>query len=380
MKFVFIYRYFTTTGGVERTLIDKANYLVHQGHNVTLVTFEQGQHPFAFKLDERIQHYELDCRRFTLYRYPIYIRLFKLWQMSRRFVRRWNAYVEQTKPDIVITTTNSGDFLREILTARNKTNIIVESHTAFIYDMGSKSLIRKLWLMRYIRIVKRCKMLISLTQGDARFWREHGANRVLVLPNPLTFYPERINDIKKEPYRIIFAGRLDKVKRIDMLISAFALIADKYPQWHIDIFGDGLEKEEIENCIEIQQVGEQIRLHRPTPDIYTEYKKSQMLVLCSRYEGFGLVLIEAMACGIPCISFDCPYGPPEIIQNHYNGLLAKDGDVRDLAGRMEWLMTHDEERRQMGINAHQYAARYKKEIVMNDWENAYDSLTDGSME
>ena len=141
-----------------------------------------------------------------------------------------------------------------------------------------------------------------------------------------------------------------------------------------------MEKEEIENCIEIQQVGEQIRLHRPTPDIYTEYKKSQMLVLCSRYEGFGLVLIEAMACGIPCISFDCPYGPPEIIRNHCNGLLAKDGDVRDLAGRMEWLMTHDEERRQMGINAHQYAARYKKEIVMNDWENAYDSLTDGSME
>lgn len=161
MKIVFIYRYFTTTGGVERTLIDKANYLVQQGHSVTIVTFEQGQHPFAYRLDDRIEHFELDCRRFTLYQYPKYKRIHKLWLMNRRFVQRWNAFVKETKPDIVITTTNSGDFLREILTARDKTNIIVESHTAFIYDMGSSSLIRKLWLMRYMRIIKQGKMIVS---------------------------------------------------------------------------------------------------------------------------------------------------------------------------------------------------------------------------
>lgn len=379
MKIVFIYRYFTTTGGVERTLIDKANYLVQQGHSVTIVTFEQGQHPFAYKVDDRIEHFELDCRRFTLYRYPICQRIYKLWQMNRRFVHRWNAFVNEIKPDVVVTTTNSGDFLREILTARDKTNIIVESHTAFIYDMGSKSLVRKLWLKRYIHIVKRCKMIISLTQGDAQFWRKHKANRVQVLTNPLTIYPEMICNVEKDPYRIIFVGRFDKVKRIDMLISAFSLITEKYPQWHIDIYGDGDEKVFISQLINSMHLNECIKIHQPTSDIFSEYSKSQMLVLCSRYEGFGLVLLEAMSCGIPCVSFDCPYGPPEIIQDYYNGLLAKNGDVKDLANKMEWLINHPEERYTMGLNAHQYVARFKKEEVMKDWEKTYISLIDDNM-
>lgn len=378
MNIVFIYRYFTTTGGVERTLIDKANYLVQQGHSVTIVTFEQGQHPFAYKLDDRIEHYELDCRRFTLYRYPRYKRFFKLWQMNRRFVQRWKAYVEKAKPDIVVTTTNSGDFLREILTAKDKTKIVVESHTAFIYDKGSNSLIRKLWLKRYMRIVKQGKIIISLTQGDAQFWKEHGAGRVIVLPNPLTMYPETIDDVEKDPYRIIFVGRFDKVKRIDLLVSAFALIAGKYPLWHIDIYGGG-ETADFEQLIRDKHLVNRIKVHKPTPEIFTEYKKSQMLVLCSSYEGFGLVLIEAMSCGIPCVSFDCPYGPPEIIKDYYNGLLAKNGDVKDLADKMEWLITHTEERHAMGLNAHQYAAQFKNEVVMKDWENAYNALIDDNM-
>ncbi len=377
MNIVFIYRNFACTGGVERTLVDKANYLSANGHHITIVTFDQGAHEFVYPLHPSVEHYELDCRRFTLYQFPIYKRIFKLWQMNRRFVHRWNAFVQRTKPDVVVTTTNSGDFLREILTARDKTNMIVESHTAFIYDMGSKSIIRKLWLMRYMRIVKRGNMIISLTQGDAQFWKEHGVSRIMVLPNPLTVYPETIDDVEKDPYRIIFVGRFDKVKRIDLLISAFALIAEKYPQWYIDIYGGG-DKGFIEQYVDDKLVG-RVKVHKPTQDIFTEYKKSQMLVLCSSYEGFGLVLIEAMSCGIPCVSFDCPYGPQEIIQNYYNGLLAKNGDVKDLAGKMEWLITHPEERHIMGLNAHHYSAKFKKEIVMKDWEKAYCALNDDNM-
>lgn len=374
MKIFFIYRYFSTTGGVERTLIDKANYLVRNGHDVSIVTFEQGNHSFAFEIDRNIKHYELNCRRFTLYKYPKIIRLFKLWQMNRLFIRRWNSLVKEQKPDVVVSTTNSGDFLREILTARDKTKIIVESHTAFIYDMGSRSILKKIWLARYIQIIKRCKMIISLTNGDAEFWRKQGFGNVCVVPNPLSSFPERICDVFKIPYRIIYVGRFDKVKRIPLLVEAFSLIAGKFPLWFIDIFGEGEECDAITKIIKRFKMEKRIIMKAPTNSIYEEYKRSQFLVLCSSYEGFGLVLIEAMANGIPCVSFDCPYGPREIIQDGVSGLLVKNGDVQDLAAKMEWLITHETERLLMGAEAKHVASQFRSDVIMKKWESAYCSI------
>ena len=108
-------------------------------------------------------------------------------------------------------------------------------------------------------------------------------------------------------------------------------------------------------------------------DIYTEYQRSQFFVLSSDFEGFGLVIVEAMACGIPVVSTDCPYGPSEIVEDAKSGLLAK-MDVQDLAAKMEWMITHEEERIAMGIAARQAAARYRKEIIMPQWEQAYLSV------
>ena len=116
-----------------------------------------------------------------------------------------------------------------------------------------------------------------------------------------------------------------------------------------------------------------VHIFEPTSDIYTEYQRSEFFVHSSDFEGFGLVIVEAMACGIPVVSTNCPYGPSEIIEDGKTGLLAK-MDVKDLAEKMEWMMTHDEERRLMGVNAHQAAARFRKETIMPQWEEAYLSV------
>lgn len=107
---------------------------------------------------------------------------------------------------------------------------------------------------------------------------------------------------------------------------------------------------------------------------YVGIMKSAFFVCSSDYEGFSLVLVEAMACGIPCVSTACPNGPLEIIEDGVNGLLSK-MDSSDLANKMDWMITHEKERRKMGQNAHRFAARYKKEIVMKKWEDAYLSVT-----
>ena len=167
-------------------------------------------------------------------------------------------------------------------------------------------------------------------------------------------------------------GRLSPQKRFDRMIDAFALIADKYPDWRVDIFGAGGTDGQLymQQCIAGKELNDRIGLHPPVNDIYAEYLRSQFFVMSSDFEGFGLVIIEAMACGIPVVSTDCPYGPSEIITNGKTGLLAK-MDVQDLADKMEWMIIHDAERQQMGIRAYQAAAHYSLERVMPEWEQAY---------
>ena len=182
-----------------------------------------------------------------------------------------------------------------------------------------------------------------------------------------------MSERKRKPCRIICVSRLQVVKRIDRLIEAFGLIAHQYPEWYIDIYGEGPEKNNVLKLIERQDLSGRIHVHEPIEGILEEYQSSQMLVMSSDSESFGLVLVEAMACGIPVIATDCPYGPREIIDDGVTGLLTK-LDARDLADKMEWMMTHEAERIQMGRNAYQAAARFEKNHVMAEWEKAYLSV------
>ena len=138
---------------------------------------------------------------------------------------------------------------------------------------------------------------------DAQNWKRHFHN-VCVIPNPVTIYPDVIDDVPKDKGRIIFVGRFNREKRIDRLISAFSMIADRYPDWHVDIFGDGNEKQNLLSLIKQVKLENRIVIHEPTRNIYDEYKRSEMLVLCSEHEARPLVLVEAMSCGIPCVSLD----------------------------------------------------------------------------
>ena len=180
-----------------------------------------------------------------------------------------------------------------------------------------------------------------------------------------------IDDIPKDVGRIIFVGRFNHEKRIDRLITAFSMFADKYPDWHVDIFGDGNEKDKLLRQIDECGLENRVVIHEPTKAIYDEYKRSEMLVLCSEHEASPLVLVEAMACGVPCVSMDCPTGPRAIIKDGKTGLLAKDGDVKDLAYKIEWLIIHDAERKEMGRNARIFAASRKQCVVMSQWEQLY---------
>lgn len=378
MKLLIIHRSFALVGGAERVIIDKANYLSQEGHQLMLVSYEQGQHPLPYELDANVQYEDLDCRFFTLSKYSVFERMYHFFRLKRKFKRELHNVINIFNPDVVVLASDWQKLINSVVDSAGTIPVIAEFHNAYDYIMRkvgvSENSIKKYtsrwYSMRTLKGLRRCAKMVVLTESDAHCWRQYFDN-VCVIPNPVTIYPDVVDDIPKDKGRIIFVGRFNYEKRIDRLITAFSRIADRYLVWHVDIFGEGNEKQNLLLLIKKMNLENRVIIHEPTREIYAEYKRSEMLVLCSEHEARPLVLVEAMSCGIPCVSLDCPYGPREIITDGVTGLLALDGDIEDLARKIEWMIVHEDERKKMGRNAREDAAKYKMSVIMQDWEKLY---------
>ena len=377
MKIVYILKAMAMKAGTERVMCDKINWLADHGHKVTVVTYEQGDHPLSFPLNPDVKHIDLDVRFFKLSNIPFCCRIWKFRKMKALFATRLQNVLDYVAPNLIVTTTYSLKLSKEICNVRTEAKKMIESHSACFsvgkeYDFRDKGILKyfaRIIDSFYFRNADSYNQLIVLTDGDKKDWEKY-VRYVKTIPNPLTLYPEHIST--KEPScRILSVGRLTFQKGFDMLIDAFAIIASSYPKWHIDIYGNGEDKENLLNKIEKYSLQHQIRIYSPTEDIYQEYMNSDFYVLSSRYEGYPLVLNEAMSCGTPCVAFRCKYGPEDAIEDGKNGLLVKNGDVQDLADKIEWMILHEKERIDMGEKARIAAARYKKDQVMKEWEQAY---------
>ena len=378
MRIMYFTPQLSNVGGIERTITQKANGLSTSGNSIVIVTYEQAGRPLAFKLNSEVCHIDLDSSfNLKLYRYPIYKRIFQYFKLITMFKKKLKKVIADFRPElIVITAPDTEHYLKALRDVSKGIRVVIESHSSYTNHFVKKGY----WsYITYIinspyNVIRQSDLLIALTQGDAKCWKEFGVKNVMVIPNPLAFKTEIFPILKERAKgRIISVGRLHPQKRFDRLISAFSLLAEKYPAWYIDIFGTGDEKNNLDNQIKQLGLSNRVFLNNPTSDIQREYANSQMFVLSSDLEGFGMVIVEAMACGIPVVSTDCPFGPSEIIEDGKTGLLAR-MDTKNLADKMEWMITHDEERIEMGKNARLAASRYKEEIVMKEWEKAYQSV------
>lgn len=380
MRLLIIHRSFALVGGAERVITDKANYLAKEGHQLMLVSYEQGQHPLPYELHSSVQYKDLDCRFFTLSKYSALMHLYHFFRLKRRFRDNLRSVVLDFIPDVVVLASDWQILMGAVLEAVSPIPVIAEFHNTYDYVMRKvgvsegwlKTKLTQYYYRQTIKNLGKCAQLAVLTESDARGWRQHFKN-VTVIPNPVTQYPDVIGNIPKDPGRIIFVGRFNHEKRIDRLITAFSMIADKFPAWHVDIFGDGNEKDNLLQQIKEMKLESRVIIHEPTKAILDEYKRSEMLVLCSEHEASPLVLVEAMACGVPCVSMDCPNGPREIIENGVTGLLARNGDVRDLAFKIEWLIENDAKRNDMGRKARLFASTRQLPVVMEKWICLYST-------
>lgn len=378
MKIIYILKSFAQLAGVERVFADKMNYLANHNNSITLITYEQGMHPLAFPLHSSVKHKDINTRFFTLSTLPLFLRYYNYLRLKKRFRNRLRNIIKEECPDFIITTTYSLKIAKDILIANQDAKTIMESHISYASILRKndfkKNSITRYMAMLYdknnLRVLKQYDIFVTLTQQDATQWKQIIRN-VIVIPNPVTKYPKTINLDKKSPHRIIAVGRLNHQKGFDKLIDAYSLISINHPSWHIDIFGKGELKESLCNQIKMKGLEDIITIHKPTLEIYEEYTHSDFYVLSSNFEGFCLVMLEAMACGLPCVSFDCPYGPKELIINGKNGLLVENGNIIELAEKIEWMITHENERREMAKEARNTLKQYKIEIIMSLWEELF---------
>lgn len=377
LRILYVYYHMAYTGGVVRVLSDKMNYLANNGYDISLITYEQGEHPILFPLNPNIHHYDTQTPLFPLYKYSIWKRLYKLYKTNKLFRRRLQKIIDKTKPNIIITV--AGDHMASDAVTKVNTDAkrIIESHSINFETMNgikgkNRNFLYRMYDLRSKKTISKFDALVALTQGSAQEWKKI-IPTVYVIPNPITKYPEKKVEATSHK-RIIAVGRLDYEKGFDRLIAAFNVISDKIPDWRLDLYGEGKEKEQLLSLIRSNELTGQIEIHQPTSDIYKEYLRSDFCVVSSYYEGWGLVIVEAMSCGIPCVSFNCKYGPQDIIKDKETGLLAINNDINDLSEKMLWMCQHQEERIQMGKKAREDMNHYKKDMIMHKWEQLFRKI------
>lgn len=382
MKIAYIYPAFINIGGADKIIISKANYMAERwGYEVYLITDSQnGLEPF-FPLSEKVHLVDLDINFFQQYQYGPLKRLMVYLRLMRKYKRALTQTLAQIRPDIVISTfSRDAKFVN--LYKRYAKAAIAEVHTTkknirALPNLRLKGGVYKL-LAAYIEhqlnaSAKKFDEVVVLNTLEEELWRP--VRPVRVINNAVQYYPEEDNPLLAKS--VVYVGRAEYEKAPDRLIEVWRLVAQRHPDWTLRMFCTGAMLDELKAKVQEYGIEQQVLFMPPTKDMEHEYMTSSLCVLTSRYEGFPVVLQEAMGCGLPCVSFNCPSGPRYIISDGEDGFLVDDGDIAAFAEKVFLLMDDEGLRRRFGRSAKEHMGRYSKEVIMAQWQELFQQLTKG---
>lgn len=346
------------------------------GYEIHIILTDGMEKEPYYPLFHTITIHQLDINYDHLYGLPLHKRaigyIYKQYQLKKRL----NQCLNQIKPDFTVSLlrrdinvinkmTDGSIKLGEI--HFNKSNYREFSDNKFPSFL--QKLIKHYWMNQLIRQLQQLKRFIVLTHEDAKEWLE--LDNVTVIHNPISFFPNTVSDCNNK--QVIAVGRYMPQKGFDRLIPAWNIVSKKHPEWILRIYGDGMRKE-LENQIISLHVEKSCILEHSVSNIADKYLESSIFVLSSRYEGFGMVITEAMACGVPPISFACPCGPRDIINDGEDGLLVENGNIEQLAEKICYLIENEDIRKEMGRKARINVERFKMENIAKQWDELFKGL------
>ena len=379
MKIVYVYPQFAHHAGTERILIDKMNYLAEkEGYDIIMLTYEQAHHEIAYPLSPKVRHVDLGVCFYPLYRYNRLTRFFKWKKKERQLQRLFNAFMASERPDIVVSVTYFAEVLSLEVQCPVKFVKVLESHIGLRYILNNdsdnrKSLIRWLGTIQkkhlLIKNAKKCDVIVALNKTDSDDWSRY--LKSTIIPNMVHLNTSGLYS-KHDSKRVIFAGRLCSQKAVFDLLKVWRLVNERHPDWQLDLYGEGEDKDRL--MMEIAEMNANVQIYPPTDDIFKQFIDSSIFVLTSLYEPFGLVIPEAMSCGLPVVSFEGD-GPCSIITDGVDGFLIKNRSIEDFADKVCLLMEDDNLRRTMGEAGIKSSQRYSAEKIMPMWKELFESLT-----
>lgn len=373
MRIIYVTDAFTICGGIERVLTDKMNYLsAYYGYSVSLITIYQGSHSFPFLLDKGIKHVDVKVRLNQQYEYKGLFRVIKRWRLKKTIRIKLSSIISELKPDVIVCV--KLDFAGLLNDVKGTTPLVVESHTLCQAErFEHPGVFRRLHLWMLKCSIRKVDAVVALTEGDAKDWRKINPS-IYVIPN-VVHLNEKDNYSDCLSKSIVFVGRLSKQKNIDALLNIWKRTFVLNPEWSLHVYGEkgDLGAKIYKRLLEARIIN--VVIHEPVKDnIIDEYKKHSILVLTSVFEPFGLVIPEAMSCGLPVVSFDCPYGPADIITDGVDGFLIKNRDIQAFADCVCQLIEDKELRLRMGQAAIKSAQRYRADVIMPKWKELFEHL------
>lgn len=377
MKIIYCTHSTCNPGGMERVLYNKVKCLSEQMHwDVTVVTTDQHDRPPFYPFPESIRMIDLGINYSEDNVKGAFGKICGYLKKRRRHKKLLEELLIKEKADIVVSLYPSeSSFIPDIKDGSKK---VLEIHYCkfFRLQYGRKGLLGAIDRWRTWqdeRIVRRFDKFVVLTNEDRGYWGK--LPNICVIPNAAMFVADRYSDVSNK--RVIAVGRLDYQKGFDRLIQAWEIVykSGKYNDWRLDIFGQGEWKEMLQGMIDERELNGSAFINKPTKNIGKEYAESAMLVMSSNYEGFPMVMIEAMACGLPVVAFDFKCGPKDIISDGENGLIIRNGDIKALAEGMMRLMEDTENRKRMSLNARKIVDTYSEKAVMDKWIGLFNNLT-----
>lgn len=372
MKIVYCVPQITNSGGIERVLSNKTKFLLDRGYEVFLILREHADEKPFFDFDDRIVFYRMD---FKFSARGIKKKILER-GYRKKYLDKLEELLNEIKPDITISIFDH--YSRYLYKINDGSKKIIERHfgkykrTQYISRLETNSIGRffaYLYRKADYDVVKHYDKFVVLTEEDLQLWGS--LPNIVAIPNSLSYISEEQSTNKVK--RVIAVGRKSKQKQLDVLIKIWAKIAHKYPDWELVTYGNG-NLDSFKKLASKLDISHQVINNPPSHNIYKELVNSSIFALTSKYEGQPMILLEAMTCGLPLVSYACKCGPRDIISEGKDGFLIKEGDMDGFAEKLSLLIENYELRHSMGQAASKNVLIFTEDIIAEKWVSLFEDL------